>query len=151
MTVDERLSELGLVLPKPPAPGGNYEPFRRDGDVIYLSGQGPLQPNGSFAVGKVGHDVSIEVAREHARQAGLGLLAVAREAAGTLEKVKILKVFGMVNAAADFTEHPFVINGCSDFFVAVLGDRGHHARSAIGMGSLPKGMTVEIEAVVRIV
>jgi enamine deaminase RidA (YjgF/YER057c/UK114 family) len=101
-------------------------------------------------VGKVGKDVSWEEAYEHAKLTGLGLLAAANLAAGSLDKVEVLKVFGMVNGAPDFADQPKVINGCSDLFVAVLGDRGRHARSAIGMGSLPNNMTVEIEAIFRI-
>jgi enamine deaminase RidA (YjgF/YER057c/UK114 family) len=129
----------------------NYVPFRRDGHVIYLSGQGPRQPDGTMHVGKVGLDVTVAEAYEHARLVGLGLLAVAKLAAGDLDKVEVLKVLGMVNAVPDFGEQPKVINGCSDLFVAVLGERGKHARSAVGMGSLPNRITVEIEAVMRVV
>ena len=118
--------------------------------IVYLSGQGPRQPDGSYPTGKVGADVSVEEGREHARQVGLGLLAAAKAAAGSLDNVEILKVLGMVNAAPDFGDQPKVINGCSDLFVAVLGERGRHARSAVGFGSLPNRMTVEIEAVIRI-
>ncbi|MEM9026803.1 MAG: RidA family protein [Pseudomonadota bacterium] len=149
MTPEEKLQSLGLTLPNVPTPAGNYVPFKRDGATIYLAGQGPKQPDGSYPVGKVGHDVSWEEAYEHARLTGLGLLAAARAATGDLGKVEILKVFGMVNGAPDFADHPKVINGCSDLFVEILGDRGRHARSAIGMGSLPNGMTVEIEAIIR--
>jgi enamine deaminase RidA (YjgF/YER057c/UK114 family) len=125
-------------------------PFKRAGDIAYLSGQGPRQPDGTYPTGKVGRDVSVEEARDHARLVGLGLLAAAKAAAGNLDKVEILKVLGMVNATPEFGEQPKVINGCSDLFVAVLGERGRHARSAVGFGSLPNGMTVEIEAVIRI-
>jgi enamine deaminase RidA (YjgF/YER057c/UK114 family) len=100
--------------------------------------------------GKVGRDVTAEQAYEHAKLVGLGLLAAAKAAAGDLSKIEALKVLGMVNAVPDFTDHPKVINGCSDLFVAVLGERGRHARSAVGMGSLPMNITVEIEAVLRI-
>lgn len=148
---DAKLAELGLVLPDLPSPAGTYIPFRRDGDIVYLSGQGPRRPDGTYPTGKVGADVSIEEAYAHARTTGLGLLAAARLAAGSLDKVEVLKVFGMVNAAPLFGDHPKVINGCSDLFVAVLGERGRHARSAVGLGSLPNTMTVEIEAVIRIV
>ncbi|MGA2126087.1 MAG: RidA family protein [Xanthobacteraceae bacterium] len=151
MTAEDRLKALGLVLPKPPTPMANYVPFRRDGHVIYLSGQGPRQPDGTMHVGKVGLDVTVAEAYEHARLVGLGLLAVAKLAAGDLDKVEVLKVLGMVNAVPDFGEQPKVINGCSDLFVAVLGERGKHARSAVGMGSLPNRITVEIEAVMRVV
>ena len=150
MAIDDKLTELGLTLPELPAPLANYVPFKRDGDVVYLSGQGPRRPDGTYPTGKVGAGVSVEEAYEHARQTGLGLLAAAKKAAGSLSKVEILKVFGMVNAAPDFADQPKVINGCSDLFVAVLGERGRHARSAVGLGSLPNNMTVEIEAVICI-
>jgi enamine deaminase RidA (YjgF/YER057c/UK114 family) len=151
MNADQKLAELGLTLPKVPAPVANYVPFRRDGHVIYLSGQGPRKPDGTSWTGKVGRDVTVEQAYEHARLIGLGLLAAAKEAAGNLDTLEVLKVLGMVNAVPEFADHPRVINGCSDLFVAVLGDRGRHARSAVGMGSLPGGITVEIEAVMRVV
>jgi enamine deaminase RidA (YjgF/YER057c/UK114 family) len=100
--------------------------------------------------GKVGRDVTVEQAYEHAKRVGLGLLAAAKAAAGDLGKVEVLKVLGMVNGVPEFTDHPKVINGCSDLFVAVLGERGRHARSAVGIGSLPGNISVEIEAVMRI-
>jgi enamine deaminase RidA (YjgF/YER057c/UK114 family) len=151
MNVETQLSELGLTLPSIPSPAANYVPFKRDGHVIYLSGQGPRRPDGTYYVGKVGKDVTWEEAYEHAKLTGLGLLAAAKLAAGSLDKVEVLKVFGMVNGAPDFADQPKVINGCSDLLVSVLGERGRHARSAIGMGSLPNNMTVEIEAIFRIV
>lgn len=147
---EARLEALDLTLPALPKPGGTYVPFKRDGNIAYLSGQGPADLDGRYPTGKVGADVDLATANGHARITGLGLLAAAKLAAGSLEKVEILKVFGMVNAAPDFKDHPKVINGCSDLFVEVLGERGRHARSAIGMGSLPNGMTVEIEAVIKI-
>ena len=149
-TPDQRLEELGLTLPSVPTPVFTYVPFKRDGSTVHLSGQGPKRPDGSYATGKVGKDVTVEEAAEHARLTGLYLLAVAKLAAGSLDKVEVLKVFGMVNAVPDFKDQPKVINGCSDLLVAVLGERGRHARSAIGMGSLPNGMTVEIEAVIKV-
>ena len=151
MTPEEKLKSMGLVLPKVPTPVANYVPFKVDGRTIYCSGQGPRKPDGSLHTGKVGRDVTVEQAYEHAKLVGLGLLAAARLAAGDLGKVEVLKVLGMVNGVPEFGDQPKVINGCSDLFVAVLGDRGRHARSAVGMGSLPGGMTVEIEAVMRIV
>ena len=150
-TADERLAALGLTLPSMAAPLANYVPFKRDGNVIYLSGQGPRRPDGGFYTGKVGAEVDVAQAYEHAKLVGLALLATAKEAAGSLDSIEVLKVLGMVNGVPEFGEHPAVINGCSDLFVAVLGDRGRHARSAVGMGSLPMGITVEIEAVMRIV
>jgi enamine deaminase RidA (YjgF/YER057c/UK114 family) len=151
MTPEEKLKTLGLTLPEVPKPIANYVPFKLDGTTIYLSGQGPRKPDGTYHAGKVGTDVTWQQAYEHARITGLGLLAAARAAAGDLGKVEVVKVFGMVNAVPEFADQPKVINGCSDLFVEVLGERGRHARSAIGMGSLPNGMTVEIEAVMRIV
>lgn len=151
MTPEEKLRSLGLELPPPPKPLANYVPFRLDGKTLYLSGQGPRKPDGSMHSGKVGRDVTIEQAYQHARLVGLGLLAVAKLAAGELSRVEVLKVLGMVNGVPEFGDHPKVINGCSDLFVEVLGDRGRHARSAVGMGSLPNQITVEVEAVMRIV
>ena len=150
MPPEDKLNEIGLALPTVPTPIANYVPFKRAGDVAYLSGQGPRKADGSYHTGKVGREVTWEEAYQHARITALGLLAAARMAAGSLDKVEILKVFGMVNGVPDFADQPKVINGCSDLFVEVLGERGRHARSAIGMGSLPNNMTVEIEAVIRI-
>ena len=151
MSPEDKLAELGLTLPSVPTPIGTYVPFKVAGDIVYLSGQGPRKPDGSVHVGKVGADVSVAEANGHARLVGLGLLAAARLAAGgDLARVEFLKLFGMVNAVREFGEQPKVINGCSDLLVAVLGERGRHARSAVGLGSLPGGMTVEIEAVIRI-
>lgn len=149
-TPEEKLTSMGLVLPTLPKPVANYVPFKISGDTLYLSGQGPRQSDGSMATGKVGRDLTAEQAYEHAKLVGLGLLAAAKAAAGELSRVEVLKVLGMVNAVPEFTDHPRVINGCSDLFVAVLGDRGRHARSAVGMGSLPMNISVEIEAVMRI-
>jgi enamine deaminase RidA (YjgF/YER057c/UK114 family) len=151
MSAEQKLAELGLTLPQLPKPIGNYVPFKRAGDLIFLSGQGPRRPDGSPITGKVGRDVTVEEAYEHAKLIGLGLLAAAKLAAGDLDKVEVLKVLGMVNAVPEFKDQPKVINGCSDLFVAVLGERGRHARSAVGMGSLPNQITVEIEAVMRVV
>jgi enamine deaminase RidA (YjgF/YER057c/UK114 family) len=150
MHPEDKLREMGLALPSLATPVATYVSFKRDGDIAYLSGQGPRRPDGSYPAGKVGRDVSVEEAYDHARTVGLGLLAAAKAAAGDLGKVEILKVLGMVNAVPDFADQPKVINGCSDLFVAVLGERGRHARSAVGFGSLPNNMTVEIEAVIRI-
>lgn len=151
MTPEEKLKSMGLALPTVPTPVANYVPFKVDGRTIYCSGQGPRRPDGSVYVGKVGKDYTVAEAYEHAKLIGLGLLAAAKMAAGDLSKVEVLKVLGMVNGVPDFGDQPKVINGCSDLFVAVLGDKGRHARSAVGMGSLPGNMSVEIEAVMRIV
>jgi len=150
MTPEETLASLGLVLPEVVSPAFTYVGFRRDGATVYLSGQGPRKGDGTYHLGKVGRDVSTAEAAGHARIVGLQLLALARLAAGDLSRVEMLKVLGMVNAVPDFTEQPQVIDGCSDLLVEVLGERGRHARSAVGFGSLPNGMTVEIEAIIRI-
>ena len=150
MTPEQKLEKLGLTLPTVPTPVANYVPFKRDGNTVYLSGQGPRRPDGSMCTGKVGRDVTIEQAYQHARLVGLGLLAAAKLAAGELGKVEILKVLGMVNGVPEFEDQPKVINGCSDLFVEILGDRGRHARSAVGMGSLPGNISVEIEVIIKI-
>ena len=150
MSAEDKLAELKLTLPSVPTPVANYVPFKRAGDIIYLSGQGPRKPDGSLYTGKVGRDVTVEQAYEHAKLIGLGLLAAAKMAAGSLDKVEVLKLLGMVNGVPDFADQPKVINGCSDLLVAVLGERGRHARSAVGMAELPFGMAVEIEAIVAV-
>lgn len=151
MTPEEKLKVMGLTLPDVPTPVANYVPFRLDGKTIYLSGQGPRKPGGGYHVGKVGRDVTVEQAYEHAKLVGLALLAVAKLAAGDLSRVEVVKLLGMVNGVPEFADQPKVINGCSDLLVEILGERGRHARSAVGMGSLPNNMTVEIEAIMRIV
>jgi enamine deaminase RidA (YjgF/YER057c/UK114 family) len=150
MTAESKLQSMGLVLPEIPRPIANYVPFKINGNTLYLSGQGPRRSDGTMITGKVGRDVTAEQAYDHAKLVGLGLLAAAKAAAGSLDRVEVLKVLGMVNAVPEFTDHPKVINGCSDLFVGVLGERGKHARSAVGMGSLPGNISVEIEAVLRI-
>ena len=149
-SVDDKLSRLGIVLPSCPAPVANYVPSKRSGNLLFLSGQGPLS-NGILHVGKVGAEVSIADAYQHARIAAIRLLAAAKEAVGSLDRVaQVVKVLGMVNASADFPDHPTVINGASDLFVEVFGDAGRHARSSVGMGSLPGNMTVEIEVILEL-
>jgi enamine deaminase RidA (YjgF/YER057c/UK114 family) len=133
MTPEAKLASMGLTLPEIPKPLANYVPFKINGNTLYLSGQGPRRNDGSMATGKVGRDVTVEQAYEHAKLVGLGLLAAAKAAVGDLSKIEVLKVLGMVNAVPEFTDQPKVINGCSDLFVAVLGERGRHARSAVGM------------------
>lgn len=147
----KRLAELGLKLPDLPRPIGNFATHVQEGGLIYLSGQGPTHEDGRLHTGKVGRDVSIAEAYEHARLTGLNLLAVLHEALGDLGRVRrVVKLLGMVNATPDFSDHPAVINGCSDLFVAVFGEAGKHARSAVGFGSLPRQITVEIEAIVAV-
>ncbi|KMO34241.1 RidA family protein [Methylobacterium aquaticum] len=151
MTPEETLAELGLTLPEVPVPVANYVPFRIVGDLLYLSGQGPKRPDGTYRPGRLGRDATIEDGYTDAQLAGLQLLAVAKAALGDLSRIKaVVKLLGMVNAEPDFADHPKVINGCSDLLVAVLGEAGRHARSAVGMGSLPNAMTVEVEAILQI-
>lgn len=148
---DARLAELGITLPPVPAPGGNYVHAVRTSNLLFLSGKGPRDPDGSTPTGKVGRDVTTEEAYAHARSVGLALLAVLQDELGSLDRVRrVVKVLGMVNAVPEFGEQPQVINGCSDLFVEILGERGRHARSAVGLGSLPGGITVEIEAIVEV-
>lgn len=151
MSAEARLKELGIVLPKVPTPVANYVPYRLAGNLLFLSGQGPRDEKGNALSGKVGAEISIEEGYKRARLIGLGLLAAARQALGSLDRVEaVLKVLGMVNAVPDFKDHPKVINGCSDLFVEVLGEAGKHARSAVGMGSLPNQISVEIEAILAV-
>ncbi|MBD3672596.1 MAG: RidA family protein [Planctomycetaceae bacterium] len=151
MSADAKLAELGLELPPAPKPAGVYSPMIQTGNLIYLSGHGPLKPDGTMFTGKVGSDVSQEEGKAAARQTGLALLATMKDQLGSLDKVKkIVKVLGMVNAAPDFTEHPSVINGCSELFVELWGEDGRAARSAVGMGSLPGNISVEIELIAEL-
>ena len=149
MSAEQRITELGLVLPPPPKPGGNYVPWRIGGGLLFLSGVGPRLPDGTSMTGKVGSVISIEQGYVTARQCGLNLLSNMRAALGSLDRVDtILKVLGMVNAIPEFQDHPKVINGCTDLFVEVFGENGRPARSAVGMGSLPGNISTEVEAIV---
>jgi enamine deaminase RidA (YjgF/YER057c/UK114 family) len=151
VTPEQKLIELGLTLPQPSAPVANYVPYRWAGNLLYISGQGPKQPDGTYRAGRLGKNASVEDGYAEARLTGLLLLAVARSAIGDLSRIEsVVKLLGMVNAEPEFADHPKVINGCSDLLVEVLGDAGRHARSAVGMGSLPNGMMVEIEAILQI-
>ncbi|HEX3499185.1 MAG TPA: RidA family protein [Stellaceae bacterium] len=151
MRIEQRLSELKIILPVLRPPLGTYVHAKQAGDLLFLAGKGPGDAEGRMLVGKVGADVTTKDAYQHARLVGLMLIAVMKDALGDLDRVSdIVKVLGMVNAAPDFTDHPKVINGCSDLFVEVFGERGRHARSAVGMSSLPGGITVEIEVIVAV-
>jgi enamine deaminase RidA (YjgF/YER057c/UK114 family) len=151
MSAEARLKELGLTLPSPPKPMANYVPWRIGGGLLFLSGVGPRSEDGSHIGGVVGAGLSVADGYAAARLCGLNLLANMRSALGSLDRVDtILKVLGMVRAVPDFGEQPEVINGCTDLFVEVFGDAGRPARSAVGMGSLPRGIAVEIEAIVLI-
>lgn len=151
MSADQRLANLGLTLPPPAKPMGIYVPFRLAGNLLFLSGVGPRRQDGTMIIGKVGADLTVEQGYEAAKLCGLNLLVNMISALGTLERVDtVLKVLGMVNAVPDFGEQPEVINGCTDLFVQVLGDGGRPARSAVGMGSLPRNIAVEVEAIVLV-
>ena len=152
MIVDQRLKELGITLPAVGAPLGNYVHAKRVGNLLYLSGKGPEGADGEVPKGKLGADMSIDEGYRHARQVGLVLIAAMREALGSdLDRIQdIVKVLGMVNAAPDFEDHPKVVNGRSDLFVEIFGERGRHARSAVGMSSLPGGIPVEIEVILAV-
>ena len=139
------------MLPKATAPAANYVNAVLTGNLLFLAGKGPYRPDGTLHTGIVGQDVTVEEAYQHARLTGLHLIATMQAELGDLDRVaRIVKVLGMVNAVPGFTQQPEIINGCSDLFVEVFGDRGRHARSAVGMGSLPRNITVEIEAIVEV-
>lgn len=147
----DRLAQLGIELPPAPPPIANFLTHVREGNMVYLSGQGPREADGFLHAGKVGDGVSVEDAYRHARLVGINLLAVLHTAIGDLSRVRrVVKLLGMVNATPDFKDHPKVINGCSDLLIEVFGDAGQHARSAVGFGSLPGNITVEIEAIVSL-
>ena len=151
MTPEQRLQQLGLVLPTVSTPRGNFDAYVLDGHTLYLSGKGSPLRNDMAVVPNVGCEISTDEARQHARDVGLHLIATMRAALGDLSRVRrVVKLLGMVNAVPDFMQHTEVINGCSDLLVEVFGDAGRHARSAVGVGSLPRGFAVEIEAVVSI-
>lgn len=151
MSPEQRLKELNIQLPDVPTPIANFVMWQQVGNLLYLSGQGPRRPDGSIPVGRLGLNYSVEQGYADARQIGLQILATVRKAVGSLDRIEaVVKLLGMVNAEPDFGQHPKVINGCSDLLVEVLGERGKHARSAVGMGSLPNGMPVEIEAIIQV-
>jgi enamine deaminase RidA (YjgF/YER057c/UK114 family) len=152
VSAEKRLRELKLNLGPVSAPVANYVNAVRTGNLLYLAGKGgPPGPDGKRPQGKVGREYTVEQGYQQARITGLELLAVMRHELGSLDKVKrVVKVLGMVNAVPEFADHPKVINGCSDLFVEVFGERGKHARSAVGMGSLPMQIPVEIEVIVEV-
>lgn len=151
MTPEERLRELGYTLPPPPPPIGTYVGGVRTGNLLFLSGKGPDLPDGRPWRGKVGAQLTIEEGYQAARDTMLNLLAVVRAELGELSRVRrIVKLLGMVNSTPEFADHPKVINGASDLLVEVFGERGRHARSAVGMAALPNGIPVEIEMIVEV-
>ena len=151
MGAEARLAELKLTLPPAPKPVATYHTAVRHGDLLYVSGHGPLRPDGTMHTGKLGADLSLEAGQAAARQTGLAILATVRSHLGTLDKVaRLVKVLGMVNSTPEYADHPRVINGFSDLMVEVFGEDGRGARSAVGMGSLPGHIAVEIEAIFQV-
>ena len=151
MSIEDRLGALGITLPPPPAPVARFLPAVQAGGLLFLSGLAPLDGTGQPYTGVVGRDHTAEEAQDFARLVGINLLSVARSSLGSLDRViRVVKVLGMVNAIPGFTRHPFVIDGCSNLFFEVFGERGMHARTAMGAGSLPSAIPVEIEAVFEV-
>jgi enamine deaminase RidA (YjgF/YER057c/UK114 family) len=152
MGAEARLKELNITLPPPPAPMANYVTSVRVGNLLFLSGHGPMRTEGTpSARGKVGKDLTVEQGAQAAREVGLNLLATTRAALGSLDRVKrVVKVLGMVNSTESFADHPKVINGFSNLMVEVFGDAGKHARSAVGMAGLPVHIPVEIEMILEV-
>ena len=149
--IEQKLKEMGIELPTPQTPIANYVSAVRTGNLIFLAGKGPSKPDGSYITGKPGKDLTIQQGYEAARLTAINQLAALKAAIGDLDKVKrIVKVLGMVNSDPEFKDHPKVINGFSDLIVAIFGDKGKHARSAVGMCSLPNNMAVEIELIVEV-
>ena len=148
---EAKLAELGIELPEVSPPVANYVNAVRTGNLLFLAGKGPNKPEGGYVTGKLGADLSIEEGYEAAKLTGIAQLAVLKAELGNLNKVKrIVKVLGMVNSAPDFTEQPAVVNGYSDLMVEVFGDRGKHARAAVGMGALPTNIAIEVEMIVEV-
>jgi enamine deaminase RidA (YjgF/YER057c/UK114 family) len=146
-----KLEELGITLSTPSSPVANYVNTVLTGNLLYISGKGPLQDNGEYIKGKVGEDLTIEEGYNAARVTAINLISTLKASLGDLRKVKrIIRVTGMVNSSSDFTEHPSVVNGCSDLLVEVFGERGKHTRAAVGMNSLPSNIAVEIDMIVEV-
>ena len=151
MSIEKELNRLGLTLPTPAKPAGSYKPCVITENTAYISGQGPLLEDGTFAKGVVGKDLDLETAQFHAHRCGLAILSALKAEIGDLNKVhQLIKITGFVNCTNDFTKQPLVINGCSDLMKEVFGDKGVHARAAVGVNSLPLGFSVEIEAIFKI-
>jgi enamine deaminase RidA (YjgF/YER057c/UK114 family) len=152
MTPEAQIQSLSLELPPAPPRGGVYQPVVIVGNVAYVSGHGPYRTNGTYITGRVGADLGLDEGKEAARQVGLAILATLKKELGSLDRVKrVVKLLGMVNSTPDFPDHPKVINGCSELFAQVWGEQnGVGARSAVGMGSLPGNIAVEIEGVFEI-
>lgn len=150
MSIEDRLAELNITLPEAAAPAANYVPFVISGNHLYISGQIPMGANGLEYIGKLGDDTNVADGQAAAQLCAVNILAQAKSALGDLEKIKrLVKLVGFVNSTPDFTDQPKIINGASDFMVAALGDKGPHARSAVGVAALPFGVAVEIEAIIE--
>lgn len=149
LSAEQNFAQLGLTLPPAPTPLGVYKPCLIEGKYLYVSGHGPVQNDKSLIIGRVGKDMDMEKGKQAAQQVGLTILATIKKQLGSLDKVKrVIKVLGMVNAIPEFEKHPYVINGCSELFAKVWGEEnGVGVRSAVGMGSLPDNIPVEIEAI----
>ncbi len=151
MSAEARLAELGLELPPAPRPMANYVTAVRQGSLLYVSGHGPLRSDGTLHTGRVGGDLDLHEGYQAARQTGLAVLATVKSHLGSLDHVsRVIKVLGMVNCTPDFPDQPKVINGFSDLMVEIFGDPGRGARSAVGMGSLPGNIAVEVEAIFEV-
>jgi enamine deaminase RidA (YjgF/YER057c/UK114 family) len=150
-TIEARLKALGVTLPAAPAPVANYVPFHLTGDLLFISGQISRANDGTIVAGKLGAGLDVAKGREAAKLCALNILAQAQAALGDLERIgRILKLTGFVNAAPSFTDHPQVVNGASDTLVEILGDKGRHTRSAVGVSSLPLDAAVEVEAIIAV-
>jgi enamine deaminase RidA (YjgF/YER057c/UK114 family) len=153
MNAEERFKALGLKLPPAPTPLGVYKPYLIDGKYLYLSGHGPVREDKTLIIGRIGSELNVEEGKLAARQVGLTMLSTICTHIGSLDKIKrVIKVLGMVNCTADFERHPYVINGCSELFASIWGEEnGIGVRSAVGFGSLPDNIPVEIEAMFELV
>ena len=148
---EQKLEELGIQLPTPSSPVANYVNTVKTGTLVFISGKGPLKADGNYVFGKLGENLTIDQGYEAARLTAINLISTLKASIGDLSKVKrIVRVTGMVNATSDFTDHPKVVNGCSDLLVEVFGDNGKHTRAAVGMNSLPLNIAVEIDMVVEL-
>ncbi|KAA5541170.1 RidA family protein [Adhaeribacter rhizoryzae] len=153
MTPENNLAKLNIILPPAPKPLGVYKPLLLDGKYCYVSGHGTVQTDGSLIMGRIGQDLTPEEGKLAARQVGLAILATLKSNLGTLNRVKrVIKVLGMVNCVPEFQKHPFIINGCSELFAEIWGEEnGIGVRSAVGMGSLPDNIPVEVEALFELI
>lgn len=151
MSIEARLAELGITLPKAAAPAANYVPTVLHGNMLYISGQIPFREDGTLVLGRLGEDMDVAAGQATARLCGIGILAQAQAALGSLDRIeRVLKLGAFVSSTANFFDQPKVVNGCSDLMVEVLGDAGRHARSAVGVPALPLGVAVEVDAVIAV-